>query len=35
MSECDSEASIIGRAWSIRGCCAMGGNMANTEVIVR
>jgi hypothetical protein len=24
VSECDREASIMRRPWSIRGCCAMG-----------
>ena len=23
VSECDSEASIMGRPWPIRGCCTM------------
>jgi hypothetical protein len=25
VSQCDSEASIMGRSWATRGCCAMGG----------
>jgi len=27
VSECDCEASVMGRPWPIRGCCAIGGKI--------
>jgi hypothetical protein len=33
VSECDREASVMGRPWSARGCCAMGKQRLSLECV--
>jgi len=34
VSECDREASVMGRPWPARGCCAMGGGKLSLQSVL-